>query len=372
MKLARSTLLALCVFMLGLGLGCGSKKPKSTDTGDKPATTQAEEQERVEQAKVKLQDFLGEKLAAHIKTLGGQIAKQASSKISGSAKVNEAAGKLTKDLFEDPTIKPTIEKIADDATGGLAKKLSLGWKALTHGGVDQYKAKVKEKARNAAVSVLTEYAKTHILAGEKGGELLKGFGPALRLTGAASVAGLQENLSPRVTKKILGIATRIAAQSDKAQIAERIEAWLAECESLTAKESEKLLSGMSQLPAFEKAVVGLAVEVLGHPTTKKELVIAFRAMLADDKVRQAITKVYEDASFNQSEDRIKADIEATLAIALVQEELYGALARLTGAPGAGGIMSRHVGLIAEDPRFAAMVEEFTLNVLEGCGDPVLK
>lgn len=364
----------LLVVAFGLSLGCGSKRPKDKglDDAGQADTTQPPEQERVEQAKVTLRDYLGEQLATHIKSLGGELAKQVGATISGSAAVNEAANKLIKGLFEDPTIKPTIEQIADEATGGLGKKLSLGWKALTHGGADAYKTQVKEKAKTAAVSVLTEYAKTNILSGTKGGELLKGFGPALRISGAAGVAGLQENLSPRVTKKLLGIATRIAAETDKAQIASRVEAWLRNCESLTAKESEKLLRGMARLPTFDQALPGLAVEVLGHPTTQRELAAAFRVMLADTSVKRAITTVYEHASFDESEARIKSDIEATLAIPLVQDELYQALSRLTKAPGAGGIMARHVGVISEDPRFAALVEEFTLNVLEGCGDPVLR
>lgn len=378
MRLERCSVVWLAVLLLvALGSGCGSKKPE--DKGQKdaarngaPPATPAEEQERVLAAKLKLQDFLGEQLTSHLKKLGGEIAKQAGSTISGSSKVNEAAGKLTKGLFEDPVIKPVIDKIADDATGGLAKKLSLGWKALTHGGVDAYKAEVREKAKKAAVSVLTEYAKTDILTGKNGADLLKGFGPALKLTSAASVAGLQENLSPRVTKKLLGIATRIAAETDKAQIAGRVEEWLGGCESVTAKEAEKLLRGMASLPAFEQAISGLAVEVLGHPTTKREFVVAFSAMLADAKVKQSITKVYEDAAFNQGEERLKSDIKATLAFPSVQDELVRALNRLASAPGAGGIMARNVKIIAEDPRFAALVEEFTLNVLEGCGDPQLK
>lgn len=356
--------------LLTMAASCGGKKHEDKTAEEEKKSSQVSE-EKVAIAKAKISDFLGEQLTEHIKYLGSEISRDLGQKLSSSGRVSSEAGRMTKAVMEAPQVKHKLDKIADDATGGVSKKLSLGFKALTSGGISAYKSKVKERTQNIALAMLASHLKDNILKDERSAQLFKAFGPALKLSATVSAMSLQENLSPRVTQKILDISLRIASETDKREIAQKVEDWISYCQRDSEREVERLLRGLARLDSFERAVEGLAVEILSHERTRTELTAATVVLINNRDVNSLLVKLYEDAAFEKPESMLRSDIAAILAHPAVDQELFATMERLLSAPGAPNILSKHAAVVTEDPRLAEMLEDFVLNVLEVCGDPVL-
>ncbi len=364
----RSFLFFTVLFVAG---SCGGKKHDGKTAQDEKKQAGQVSEEKVAIARAEISDFLGAQLTEHIKYLSEEISRDLGRRLSDNGRVSAEASRMTKAVMEAPEVKFKLDKIADDATGGVGKKLSLGFKALTSGGVSSYKKKVKERTQKIAIAALAAHLKDNILKDERSADLFKAFGPSLKLSATVSAMSLQENLSPRVTQKILDISLRIAAQTDKHEIASKVEDWISDCQRDSEREVERLLRGIARLDSFERSVEGLAVEILGHERTRAELTAATLTLIGNREVNSMLVKLYEDAAFEKSGSVLESDIKTILAHPDVDRELYATMERLLGAPGAPGILSKHAAVVTEDPRLAEMLEDFVLNVLEVCGDPNL-
>jgi len=180
---------------------------------------------------------------------------------------------------------------------------------------------------------------------------------------------LQENLSPRVTKKILSIALRIAAEGDKAEVADRVEKWIKQCDDHAGEEVEKLLRAIAGLESIKVAVRDLAVEVIEHERTQKELSLLAKNLIGDADVNRGLVKVYNAAAFEKGDNEIRRHIVDTLKHPAVDREIFATMERLATAEGAGPMIGKHALKVSEDPELAELVEDFVVNVLETCGDP---
>jgi len=351
-------------------LSCGGKQP-----GTKEAPVEEEEEaikseeEAVVSAKSRIQEWLGKDLTASIASVGKELGKDIGQKLAADEKVISQVKSLSTTILKDREIKAQLKKISDKATEGLGNKLTLGWKALKAGGIDAYKKKVKEDASRVGVDVLTAHLKDHVLKDERTALLLKDFGPALKIQGKVAAVAVQENLSPRVTKKILTIALRIAAAGDKSEMANRVEAWIAGCQEHTEDEVEKLIRKVAELPSVEAAVAGLAIEVLKHDTTKKELKALAKKIVSNKEVSRSLVKVYEAAAFEKGDAQIRKTMTEALQKPIVDQELFSTMAQLAGAEGAGSMIGRYTAQVVEDPALADLVENFVMSLLEACGDP---
>ncbi len=364
-------LLALLSFHL---LSCGGKQPTGAATdvaepADEPEDA-GEDVDPVVSAQSRIKEWLGKDLTARLSSLGKELGKEVGLKLAADKKIVAKINGLSKVIFKDPEVKKQLEKIADKATEGFSNKLTLGWKALTSGGVDAYKKKVKADAQRVGVEVLTSHLKEHILKDERAAKLFKGFAPALKVQGKVAAVALQENLSPRVTKKILSIALRIAAEGDKAEVAARVEKWIKQCDDHAGEEVEKLLRAIAGLESIEVAVRDLAVEVVEHERTKKELSLLAKNLIGDADVNRGIVKIYKAAAFEKGDKEIRRHIVDTLNHPAADREIFAAMERLATAEGAAPMIGKHALKVSEDPELAELVEDFVLNVLETCGDPI--
>jgi hypothetical protein len=359
-------------------LACGGKQPEETspqtdtdnETTKQDTGTQTDEQApEVVSAQAQIKDWLGKDLTQKVSSLGKDLGKDVGLSLAKNDKILGRIKDLSKGLLKDPKVKPLLKKIEDKATAGLGNKLTLGWKALKAGGIDEYKKKVMANAERVAVDVLTEYLRDHALKDARMGELLKDFAPILKMQGKVSAIALQENISPRVTKKVLGIALRIAATGSNAEMANRVESWITNCDDDTEAEVEKLISRVAKLDSVHKAVAGLALEVLKHKHTKKELTDMTVSLVRNSSVNKNLVKVYEAAAFDKGDSAIRASLVKTVELEIVDDELFGMLNRLASAQGAGPIIGKYASKVTADPKLAQLVEEFIYNLLEICGDP---
>lgn len=368
------------VLMLSLvvlwGTACGSKKPTESaepkagaDTGAE--AEQAEDQkEAVESAKKKIQTWLSTDLAQKLSDMGKTLGKEVGLKLASNPEVMKKAKGLSGVVFKDKKVKADLKKIEEKATSGLGNKIKLGAKAIfKYKGIDNYKKKVGEDAQRVGTEVITAFIQEDILKDERTAALLKGFAPVVKMQGQIAAVSLQENLSPEVTKQLVGIAFRLVSAGKNPEMADRVDAWIHECESDVDPKIESLVQDVSALPSVEKAVLGLATEVLDHPRTKKELLALTNRLIADNGVNEGLVKVYEAAAFEKGDPAIQAAIEKVLALPVVDKEIFATLESLAGADGAGPMIGKHLTTVTEDPKLAAVVEDFVISVLETCGDP---
>ena len=248
----------------------------------------------------------------------------------------------------------------------------MGWKALKAGGIDEFKAKVGADAQRVGTEVLNNHIQNVVLKDERFSALLKDFSPVLKLQGQVAAVALQENLSPKVNTKVLSIALRFAAAAGTDSVGAKVDAWIKSCEDDATSRIETLMADITALKSVNDAMQSLAIEVLKHERTKKELVQMFNKLLDNGEVNAALTGVYEAAAFEKGDGVIKQAMEKVLAIPMVDQELFATLGRLAAAEGAGEIIGKHLQKVSDDPKLAALVEDFIISVLETCGDPTGK
>lgn len=363
------------VSLVVLAFACGSDKPKPKD-GKKPAADGGaaeagpdENKPQVLSAKDQIAQWLGDTVTEKVASLGADLGKEIGVKLATDDKVKQQISKLTKKILNDKKVKKELDKIADKATEGFTKKLTLGWKALQAGGVAAYKKKVKESTTAIATEVIETWVQEHLFKHERMAQTMQKFMPVLKLQAKVAAVSVEENLSPKAAKKILGIALRLAATEDSTESAKKVEAWIGECEGHVEKEIDDLFRGVAGLKSLEKALQDLAVEVLSHKRTSDELTTMVYNLTKDKAARKAMTKAYEDAAFEKGEKVVRASLEKMMATPVVDEEVFAAMERLAAAEGAGPIIEKHLAKVGEDPELAKLAEEFILGLLETCGDP---
>ncbi len=363
-QLGCAVLFALC------SIGCGAKQPEGT--GPKPDEAQPDAgaaDPSVVSAENRIRNWLGTELSAKVGALAKELGSNLGSALTNDGNVKQQSKKLTDAILKDAEVKKRLDQIRDRATKGFTNKLTLGWKVIKAGGVDAFKRKVKEDTQKVAVPVLVDYIQNNVLKDKRTGALLKDFGPALKVQAKIAALGVEENLSARVTKKILGVALRISAAGDQADMALRVEKWIQNCQGTANTEVEKFMLGVGRLDSLTLAIRGLAADVLGHETTKRELTVMMKNLLADQAVDGALVKVYNAATFEKGETKVRTALQAVLSLPATDRELFAALQRLASAPGANAMINKHASLVSQDPQLAQLIEEFVLNLLESCGDP---
>ena len=372
---ARVALVAAALFIGA----CGSKQPekttpeKETDTEtEKDTEKEAEQKKAVENAKKEIQSWISEDVAKKFTATGLAHGKLLGNKLAQNEKVLGKIKELSKTVLKDDRIKPRLDEIEDKATAGFGKKLTLGWKALKAGGIDEFKKKVSEDAKRVAMEVLTDHIKNDVIKDPKASELFKAASPVLKIQGRIAAIALQENISPKVTQKILSIALRIAAAGDNSEIATRVKAWISTCQSDMNDNIDKAMAKVVELKSLQDALTGISVEVLEHQRTKKELATMINALLDDKQVYDGLVKVYEAAAFEKGDQAIGDAMKGVIGMEIFDTQLFDTLTRLAKAEGAGPIIGKHLAVVGEDPALAAIVEDFILSILDTCGDPAGK
>jgi hypothetical protein len=110
--------------------------------------------------------------------------------------------------------------------------------------------------------------------------------------------------------------------------------------------------------------------VLGHETTKREVIEMTRALLENRDVHNSLIKVYEAAAFEHGDNVVRGRLEETLNLPMVNDEIFATMGRLAEAKGAQSLIGRYFAVIGEDYRVAELVENFVMSLLEACGDPI--
>lgn len=372
----------LLITMVALAVSCGGGKPKAkdgkgadkgaagaTDGGKGGAGEGAATEPAVLSAQDRIKQWLGNVVTEKIGALGEQLGKDLGEQLAKDEAVLKEADTLTKAVLKDKDVKKEMDKIADKATEGAWNKLTLAWKALRSGGVDAYKKKVKESTSAIANEVISDHLKNGVLKDPRMAETMKKFIPVLQLQAKVTAVAVEENLSPKVSKKILGIALRLAAAGESAESSAKVESWIEGCDTHVQVEVEKLLTGVAGLETVDGAVRDLTIAVLKHATTKREVTAMVTNLTKDKDVRAAMTKAYENAAFEKGDKAVRASIEKIVALPKVDDELFATLGRLAEAAGAAGIMEQHLSKVSEDPALAQLVDDFVVGLLDTCGDP---
>ena len=360
--------------VVALWLGaCGSKPPTETtpeaDTAASGDTGDADQKEAVDKGAKQIRSWLSEDLSAKLKASGQTHGKTLVKKIMENGEVMAKVKALSSAVLKDGTVKPKLGKVEDEATAGFGKQLTLGWKALKAGGIGEFKKKVSADATRVGVDVLNLHLKEKLLKDERADALFKDISVLLKVQGRLAAIALQENLSPKVTQKILSIALRLSAAGANDEMAARVQAWITTCEADANDKVDRLLGDIVRLDSVASALSGLAFEVLEHPRTQKELVTMVNTLLDDPTVNEKLVKVYEAAAFEKGDAAIKAVIEEILALEVVDTAIFDTLTRLATAQGAGDIIGKHLQVISEDQQVAVIIEEFILSILDTCGTP---
>lgn len=359
-----------------LTLSCGGKQSKEQTPKTEPDTatevgpnTADGRDQKVDDAKKAIRNWLSTDIAVQVQELAKKMGKDLGSKLASDPEVLGSAKTLTGALLKDKSIKPKLDRIEEKATQGFTKKLTLGFKALKAGGIDEFKAKIGADAQRVGTEVLNAHIQNDILKDPRFSALLKEFSPVLKLQGQVAAIALQENLSPKVNSMILSMALRFATATGSDDVGTKVDNWIKTCDEDATARIETLLSDISALKSVHDAMRSLAKEVLTHERTKKELVQMFNKLLDNGEVNTALTGVYEAAAFEKGDDTIKTAMQKVLAIKIVDQELFASLERLAAAPGAGEIIGKHLQKVSDDPKLAMLVEDFIISILETCGDP---
>jgi hypothetical protein len=190
----------------------------------------------------------------------------------------------------------------------------------------------------------------------------------LSMQARLSAATLQSNLSPKLSQKIFGISLKLSVPGKSEETSAKVEQWISSCDGNVEAQLEKLFVDVSKLKSTSKAVAALAAEVIGHPTTRRELAEMIVRILDDKDAYNQAVKVYEQAAFDKGEKQIRDALTALIAMPVVDKELFATLEKLAAAPGAGAIIEKHMNTVSEDPEMAALVDTFLINLLVVCGD----
>ncbi|MDD5306270.1 MAG: hypothetical protein PHU25_03010 [Deltaproteobacteria bacterium] len=361
----------LLVAIAALAVACSGAKNEPPKTGQAEGADASKKAEKktVVTAEDRIKAWLGDELSAKVKTLGSELGAQVGGNLAGSEKITDGARKLGKAVFKDKDVAARLDKVAGKATEGLGAKLKLGWLALQAGGIDEYKKQVGDRTQEIASDVLAKYLRDKVLKDKRMTDLIQRFVPLLKLQAKVAAVSVEQNLSPRAAKKILGIAIRVAAAGSSDEAAAAVEGWITQCDPKVSGEVEALLRGIAGLKSVDDAISGLAVEILGHETTKRELAVMVRNIIDDKDAYKAMIKAYEAAAFDKGEDEVRKRVNAIVELKVVDRELFAALDRLASAPGAQALMAKHVSKVGEDPELAALLETFIVNLLDACGDP---
>jgi len=372
------------VSLLGLagaiaGLGCGGAQPEAkttpgdttptpgptdTDSGTTSASTAP-----AATAEQQIRDWLGARIGERLSALGEKLGADAGRTLGQNPQVLDQARKLGKTIFDAPEVKKRLDKLEEESTAGMMRKIQLGMLVLAAGGVDDYKKQVKAKAQAIAADAVAEYLRTRFFKDPRAAKAIGGLGPAFKAQATVTAAGIQENLSAESSKKLLGIALRLSAAGGGAEMARRVEAWTGSCVAPADKAAEELLTGVANLPALQKALVNLISEILAHPTMIAELTATTAKLMDDAKTHKAYVAAYELIAFNAPEAEIRSKIDAILALPETETGLFAAMERLALRPGAAAILERHTSAVAQDPELAKLIEKFIVAVLDSCGDP---
>ncbi len=366
----------MLALLVALTVSCGDKKPKPKDSGDaKPVdaggdTAKPEEASKeTKEAKGAIATWLGDEASKTVTSSMNSLSKELALKIAGDQKVLGELGKLSSAILKNKGVKKETDKIADKATSGFINKVKLGWKALQHGGVDEYKKKVKDQTTKIATEVINAHLEAKVLKDPRMADLIKKFTPLLQLQAKLAAISLQQNLSPKSSQKLFGIALKLSVAGKSDATATKVEAWTKNCNGKVEAEIEKLFKQVSQLKSLDASLQGLAVEVIGHQRTGDEMALMMTNIMKDKAARAAMTKAYENAAFDNGDKAIRGSIQKIVDLPVVDDELFAALGRLADAEGAGAIMEKHLTSVGEDPEMAKLVDLFILDLLNTCGDP---
>jgi len=362
----------LAIAML-FAVGCGGKKGevKSEDKAKTAGTEgqKAEEQPQAKEAEGQVTSWLGKQASAKAAELGEKLAAELGVEIANDAKVAQEINKLIGKILKAQTVKEQTDKIADKATSGFIAKAKLAWKAITSGGADEYRKKVKDNTTRIATEVIEAHVKNVVMKDARMAQLMKKFMPTLSLEAKIAAIPMQQNMSPAAAQKLLGLALKLQVAGKSKDTQAKVEAWAAKCDPHMVTSLEGLFKKVAALKSVETALEGLAVDVVGHATTERELVAMMTNIMKDKDAHAAMTKAYENAAFDNGDKAIRGSIEKILALPIVNTELFAALERLSSAEGAAPIMEEHFKVIGEDPEMAKLIDGFIVDLLDTCGDP---
>jgi hypothetical protein len=347
---------------------CGSRKKESTAGTDEKNQTQKAENKQHEQAKSRIEQWLGKEASKRVASSAIVLANDIAMTAAQSANVQKAIGKLINNLFKEKKVKKRTDKIADKATAGLRNKFRLLGKAIAAGGISEYKKKIKEKTTKVTKRALEEHIRQKILKDPRLSKVIKSFLPVLSIQGKLAAATLQSNLSPKVAQKVFGISLTLSVKGDSKETSAKVEKWISSCNGHMESQMDKLFKEISNVPSVKKAVENLAVEILNHPTTKRELAQMMINILEDKNAYNAAVKVYEEVAFDKGEQDIHKSIINLFNLPVVDTQLFLSLNNLAKAKGAGNLMSKHISQISEDKKMAELIDNFLINLLVTCGD----
>ena len=367
--------IAVVAVIAALAVGCGGKKTetKTPDKAKQEATANggnpAAEQPETKEAEAQVTGWLGKQASAKAAELGSQLAAQLGFKLAENAQVAQQINNLIGTILKDKTVKAETDKIADKATSGFFNKAKLAWKAITSGGVDEYKKKVKDNTTRIATEVIEDHVKNVVMKDPRMAEVMKKFMPTLQLEAKIAAIPMQQNMSPEAAQKLLGLALKLSVAGKSKETADKVSAWSAKCDPHMVTALEKLFGEVAKLKSIETGFAALAVDVVGHPTTARELSVMMGNIMKDKDAHEAMTKAYENAAFDNGDKAIRTSIEKIVALPIVDNELFAALDRLAAAEGAGALMEKDFAVIGEDPEMAKLVDGFIVDLITTCGDP---
>jgi hypothetical protein len=357
-----------------LALGCGGKKHEAKSGDKAKADEKADggapaEKPQAKEAEKQVTSWLGKQASAKATELGEKLAAELGFKVAADDNVAKEISKLIGKILKAKSVKEQTDKIADKATSGFFNKAKLAWKAITSGGVEEYKKKVKDNTTRIATEVIEEHVKGTVMKDPRMAQVMKKFMPTLQLEAKIAAIPMQQNMSPEAAQKLLGLALKLEVAGKSKETAAKVEAWATKCDPHMVGALEKVFQNVAKLKSVETALEGLVVEVVGHATTERELVTMMTNIMKDKDAHKAMTKAYEDAAFDNGDKAIRGSIEKIVALPIVDNELFAALDRLAAAEGAGPIMETHFKVVGEDPEMAKLVDGFIVDIIDTCGDP---
>jgi hypothetical protein len=366
MKVIRFAIITSLGAMILTLSACGSKKPKTEETaGDTSDTELSAEQAQAESTIVR---WLGEEAAHKVTEAGKKMAKNLADKTLESEKVTEAISFLISEVFKEKEVKKKIDKIADKATSGVKNKLTLLGKAIASGGVSDYKKKVTAKGTAVAKEILEERIQNELLKDDRMKDVIKKLMPMLKIQGQLATATIQGNMSPKVSQKLFAITLNLAVDGKSDETAEKVEAWIQNCEGQAEDEMVTLLKNVGKLKSLQKAMRALAIDVLKHPRMVKELSSMTLQILEDDDAWDAAIDAYKAVAMDKNDDKIREKMEVLFALPVIDDEIFNTLNALAEAEGANTIIESHLSAVSEDEKMAELAEEFLVSLLDTCGE----
>jgi hypothetical protein len=366
MKVIRFAIITSLGAMILTLSACGSKKPKTEETaGDTSDTALSAEQAQAESTIVR---WLGEEAAHKVTEAGKKMAKNLADKTLESEKVTEAISFLISEVFKEKEVKKKIDKIADKATSGVKNKLTLLGKAIASGGVSDYKKKVTAKGTAVAKEILEERIQNELLKDDRMKDVMKKLMPMLKIQGQLATATIQGNMSPKVSQKLFAITLNLAVDGKSDETAEKVEAWIQNCEGHAEDEMVALLKNVGKLKSLQKAMRALAIDVLKHPRMVEELSSMTLQILEDEDAWDAAIDAYKAVAMDKNDEEIREKMEVLFALPVIDDEIFNTLNTLAEAEGANAIIESHLSAVSEDEKMAELAEEFLVSLLDTCGE----